>query len=155
MGVLPILLLAIGAALLCAEMFMPGFGVCGITGVVLIIISSVITVLTVPYGIFIVLGEVGLVGVTMTMAFNYIRKRQLYGKLILDETLNYEEKEIGDLDFFMGKEGVAKTALRPFGSVDFNGVAIEVCSDGTYIPEATKVRVVSVSNQKIVVKQAQ
>lgn len=58
MTYLAIALLVVGAICLMTEIFIPGFGFFGITGIVCLIISSIITVLFVQFGAFIVVGEI-------------------------------------------------------------------------------------------------
>lgn len=149
---LVIILVVLAVVLLCVEMFLPSFGICGILGIILFIVSAVITVVAIPFGVFFLAGEVIFFALVIWIVINYIRKHQLHNKLILGETLNVAEKEIGNLDYFIGKTGVTKTPLRPFGTVDFDGVPVEVSSDGSYISENSKVRVMQVQNQKIIVK---
>lgn len=150
---LALILLLIGIICLFTEVFIPGFGVFGITGIILTIISAVITVIFIPFGIIIVVSEIILLSLLMLIVLNYIKKHQLYGKIILDETLNYEKKEMGDLEYFLGKEGITKTPLKPFGNVDFNGVIIEAYSDGEYIQPHEKIKVINVHDNKIYVKR--
>lgn len=152
MTALPIVLLLIGAGLFCAEMFIPGFGVCGVTGIILVVISAVITIATVPAGLFIVLAEISVLAAVVAVIFNYIKRTQLHGKIVLDETLAEDAKAIGDPEYFLGKEGVAKTTLRPFGEAEFNGVTVEVVSDGKYIPINTRIKVTAVEGQRIIVQ---
>ena len=151
MSVLPIILLVIGTILICIEMFMPGFGVWGISGIVLVVASVVITVATVPFGWFIVLAEITAVTVVLYAVFLYVRRKQLYRKIILDETLAEDVKLIGSLEFFLGKEGITRTPLRPFGEAIFNGIPLEVVSNGSYISENTCVKVTSLDGQRVIV----
>ena len=153
MVTLAVVLLVIAIILFAVEVFIPGFGVFGITGVILAVFSCVLTVLYVPFGAFIVLGEALFLGAAVYSLFQYITKKQLHGKLILEESLDYENQEIGDPESFMGKEGMALTALRPFGTVDFNGVTMEVTSIGPYINEGSRVKVTGATKQKITVQQ--
>jgi membrane-bound ClpP family serine protease len=146
-------LLIAGCGLLVVEMFVPGFGVFGISGIVMLVISAVITAVVVPFGIFILLGEAVVVGMVIYSVAVYIQRKQLHGKLILDETLGEVQKDIGDLSYFLGKEGISKTTLRPFGMADFNGIAVEVCSDGDYVPENKQIKVIGVKKNTIIVKQ--
>ncbi|MDR2903962.1 MAG: NfeD family protein, partial [Clostridiales bacterium] len=69
------------------------------------------------------------------------------------ETLGEPRKDIGDLSYLLGKEGVSKTTLRPFGTVDFNGIAIEACSDGSYVPENNRVKVTEIKENTVIVRQ--
>lgn len=150
---LAITLLLIGIACLFIEVFVPGFGVFGISGIISIIVSSIITVIFIPFGIIIVVSEIIIIALLMIAILNYIKRHQLHGKIILDESLNYEKNEMGDLDYFVGKEGITKTPLKPFGNVDFNGVTIEAYSDGEYIQSHEKVKVINVHENKIYVKK--
>lgn len=150
---LALLLLIIGTICLISEIFIPGFGVFGISGIILIVISAVITIIFIPFGIFFVLAEIAIIAVLILCVLNYIKKHQLHGKIILDETLNDDKKDIGDLDYFLGKEGITKTPLRPSGNVDFNGVTIEAYSDGIFIQAHEKVKVFKIHDNKIYVKK--
>lgn len=152
MVALSLLLLLLGAVLLIVEMFIPGFGVFGITGIILFIISSVISILYIPFGIFILLGELLLLTAILVVMLKFLKKRQFFGKIILDETLNEDTNEIGDPDLFIGKEGITKTPLKPFGFADFNGTVMEVTSDGQYISENIPVKIIEASKNKLVVR---
>ncbi len=152
MAYLAVMLIIFGGALLVAEIFTPGFGVFGISGILCIIASAVLTVLYVPFGPFILIGEFAVLACLVMYFLDYVRRKQLFGKIILDETLNFDEKEIGDLSFFLEKEGTSKTPLKPVGNVDFNGVVLEAYSDGAFIYENTKVKVVGVNGNKLIVK---
>jgi len=57
-----------------------------------------------------------------------------------------------DLSGFMGKEGRTVTLLRPSGDVDFNGLRMQVSSDGPFIEKGTKVCVIEIQATKIIVR---
>lgn len=145
-------LLFLGALLLCAEAFIPGFGIVGTAGIIAIIVSSVITAFAVPYGSLIVISEIIVLTVTIYLLLRFFKKKQLYDKIVLSETVKSEENNVGDLSYFIGKEGLTKTALRPFGTVDFNGVTVEVCSDDGYTDARKLVVVTEIKQKKIMVK---
>lgn len=150
---LAIFLVILGGALLVAEAFTPGFGVFGISGLISIVASAIITMVASPFGAYIVIGELVFLGAVMLFILDYARKKQLFGKIILNETLNNDESEIGDISFFLGKEGITKTPLKPVGTADFNGVLLEVYSQGDFIQDKKKIKVVEISNKRIIVKQ--
>lgn len=152
---LAVALFMIGALLLTAEIFIPGFGVCGISGLVALAASAVLTVLFAPYGIFIMVLELLFVAAAAWGLIRFLRKRNANSSLILKETLNFEAQDVGDLDYFLGKEGMSKTPLRPQGFADFNGVSMEVFSDGSFIPARKKIKVVEVSQKRLIVKLAE
>ena len=149
--VFPVVLLIIGTVLICMEMFIPGFGICGISGILLVVISAVITVYSVPFGAFFVLAQISAIAIILYAVFQYAKRKQLYSKIILDETLAEDVHPIGDLEFFLGKEGVTRTPLRPFGEAIFNGIPLEVVTNGSYIAGNMRVKVTSIDGQRVIV----
>ena len=145
-------LLIVGLCLLCIEMFMPGFGIFGISGIVILIVSSILTLLYVPYGLFIIAAELVIVLVILYFILKYIKKNGLNGKLILTENLATEKINPKDFQSLYGKEGITTSALRPYGSAIIDGNMVEVSTVDGYIPEKTRVIVIDVYNEKIVVE---
>lgn len=146
-------LFVIGCALLVAEMFIPGFGVCGISGIVAVVASAVMMIVGTPYGMLLVVLELLVIAGTIYGVYRYLRSRQTDNQLILNETLNVERPQIGSLEAFLGREGYAKTSLRPAGKVDFNGVVMDAYSDGEYITEKSKVKVINISDNRLTVRK--
>jgi membrane-bound ClpP family serine protease len=106
-------------------------------------------------GWLIVLGKIAFLVPTGFAVVHYLKRKQLTGKLILNETLAEDKADVVGLEYFVGKEGVTKTALRPFGTADFNGSSIEVCADTSkYIAVNKRVRVIDVKERKVFVVQA-
>ncbi|HHT9120638.1 MAG TPA: NfeD family protein [Candidatus Hypogeohydataceae bacterium YC41] len=52
----------------------------------------------------------------------------------------------------LGKEGVAVTPLRPSGIAQINGRRVDVLSSGEMIPSTTRIKVIEVKGNKVVVK---
>jgi len=148
-----IVLLVIGMALLVVDIFIEGFGVLGVVALAIVAASLFMTVAFVPFGHFIVVGKI-IVLVPGTYAFfRFLKAKQLDGKLILSETLAEDKADVAGLEYFMGKEGLTKTALRPQGTADFNGAGVEVVSESKYIPEGKRVKVINVIGRKVMVAQ--
>lgn len=148
-----IFIMILALILLLIEAALPGFGVFGVAGFVLFIVSAVGTVYASPFGIFILAAELALIAVAAKFIWKIIKKKQLHNAIILNDTLNIEKPEFGGLDYFMNKEGVVKIPLKPFGKVDFNGLSVEASSEGGYVAEGDRVKVISVSKNKIVVRR--
>jgi membrane-bound ClpP family serine protease len=146
-----IALLAAGMLCLVAEIFISGFGILGVSGIALMVVSAVLAVLYVPFGWVFVLAEAAVLAVLLFMLVKFIKRRQLQGKLFMKDTLEEDVPQIGDPASFVGKVGCAKTALLPFGDADFNGLSVEVMSDGPYIEKGTKVKVAEIRQSRIVV----
>jgi len=145
-------LFAVALIILIGDIFIEGFGVLAVIGLLGVVISLVLTAFFVPYGGLIVLGKLVVVVPGLYLLFRFLRKRQLDGRFILSETLAEDVSDVGGLEYFMGKEGVTKTALRPVGFADFNGTRVEVSSDMGLIDVGKSIKVVDVQHKKVVVR---
>ena len=75
-------------------------------------------------------------------------------KLVLNESLNRKAGSDGeDLSYFVGRKGRTHTALRPAGIAEFDGVKLNVVSDGDFIADHRFVRVERVEGNRIVVRE--
>ena len=155
---LPIIVcFVVGIGLLILEAFMPGFGAPGITGVILEVITLVLTWF--EHGPGATLGMLLIVLLVLTIAISTSLRSITKGRLskaslVHSETESNEDgyRSIEDLAVFMDKEGIATSVLRPTGIADFDGVRLNVSSEGDYIPAGTKVRIIKVEGAKILVK---
>ena len=155
---LPIIIcFVIGIGLLILEAFMPGFGAPGITGVILEVITLVLTWF--EHGPVATLGMLLIVLLVLAIAISTSLRSITKGRLsksslVHSETESNEDgyRSIEDLAVFMDKEGIATSVLRPTGIADFDGVRLNVSSEGDYIPAGTKVRIIKVEGAKILVK---
>ena len=155
---LPIIIcFVIGIGLLILEAFMPGFGVAGFTGIVLEVITLVMTwfehgpVATLAMLLIVLL----VLAIAISTSLRSITKGRLSkSSLVLSDTESNEEgyRSVEDLAVFMDKEGVASSVLRPTGIADFDGVRLNVSSEGDYIPAGTRVRIIKVEGAKILVR---
>lgn len=155
---LPIIIcFVIGIGLLILEAFMPGFGAPGITGVILEVITLVLTWF--EHGPVATLGMLLIVLLMLAIAISTSLRSITKGRLsksplIHSDTESNEDgyRSIQDLAVFMDKEGTATSVLRPTGIADFEGVRLNVSSEGDFIPAGTKVRIVKVEGAKILVR---
>jgi membrane-bound ClpP family serine protease len=147
----------VGVGLLVAEVFMPGFGIAGISGIVLELISVVLTYL--KYGGLAALGLtvviLAVIGITISISLRSVTKGRLSkSPLILKERETTAEGYIAtaDMDVFTGKEGEATTTLRPAGMAEVDGIRLNVVSEGGFIPKGVRVRVIRVDGSRVVVR---
>ena len=155
---LPIIIcFVIGIGLLILEAFMPGFGAPGITGVILEVITLVLTWF--EHGPVATLGMLLIVLLVLAIAISTSLRSITKGRLsksslVHSDTESNEDgyRSIQDLAVFMDKEGTATSVLRPTGIADFEGVRLNVSSEGDFIPAGTKVRIVKVEGAKILVR---
>ena len=75
-------------------------------------------------------------------------------RLVLHDVATQADKsEINDMGYFVGREGVTRTVLRPAGMAEFDGVKLNVVSDGEYIANSARVVVDRVEGNRIVVRE--
>lgn len=153
MEYIALILLICGALCLLAEFFIPGFGFFGITGIVLVVVSAVLTIMFVPFGSFIVMAEAAILILLGYLFFEYFRNHGKDSRIILNETLNEDENDAERLKSYIGKEGIARTPLKPFGNIDIDGTYVDACSDGEFISSNEKVLVVRVYENKLYVRK--
>ena len=156
---LPIILCFIfGICLMIVELFMPGFGLAGIIGLIL---SSVAVALTYQlYGITMAL-LVTLFVIIITV-FCIAKAIRSYKKGRLSKTsmvLNEEETvengyvAIKNNTQYIGKTGITHTVLRPTGIIIVDGEKINAQSEGDYIEKNTPVVVTKIDGLSLIVKQ--
>ena len=150
------LVLIIGVILVIVEMFHPGFGAPGITGTILIIIGIALIAETIQQALILIILIIAILGIALSIILHSATKGKLSkSPLILKHSQNKDTGYIGinDLEFFLGKEGISSTVLRPSGVADFDGVKIDVVSEGAFISQNRKVKVIKVIGRSIVVRE--
>ena len=143
-----------GLVFLIIEMFSPGLGVSGGIGLALLVVGILITASTPFEALLMFLILLAILGMVLTVILHSTIKGRLSKTLILNEKLDKESGYIGteDLEYFVGKEGIAVTTLRPSGTAEFGGVKLDVVSEGEYIPNGTRVKIIKVNGRRIVVE---
>lgn len=144
-----------GVILLIVEAFMPGVGVPGISGIILLLAGVAMT--WYEYGAMVGLGTtvavLALVGVAISVSLKSASSGRLSkSDLILNDT-ETPPSENADMQLLVGKEGVVKNTLRPVGTAEFDCGKLHVTSDGEYVSEGQKVRIVRVEGTQIFVNK--
>lgn len=155
---LPILIcFLIGIGLMVLEAFMPGFGLPGISGIILEVVAVVLTWMN--HGPVAALGMTLIILSILAIAISMSLRSAANGKLsrskmVLNDTESNEAgyRSTEDLDVFLGKEGVTTTVLRPTGMAEFDGVRLNVVSEGEFIQSGTRVQIVRVEGSRILVR---
>lgn len=150
-----VIILLVGLIFLIIEMFTPGFGVFGGLGLVLLVVGIILTASTPFEALVMVVILLVILGVALSAVLHSAAKGKLSKTLILKDSLNKESGYIGteDLEYFVGKEGIALTVLRPAGTAEFDGIRLDVVSEGEYIPKNSRVKIVQATGRRIVVKK--
>ena len=154
MGNIPVLvMMLVGVGLLVFEMYVPGFGVPGISGIALLVVGFLLLQPTLAQGLvlFAILAAILCVALSICL-YSASKGRLSKSKLVLnDVAVPADSAENNDLNYFIGREGVTHTSLRPAGIGEFDGVKLNVVSDGEFIGKDKPIRVLSVKGNRIVV----
>jgi membrane-bound serine protease (ClpP class) len=172
---LEIILFLVGLVCLALELFVfPGFGVFGMSGVLLILTSIVMashtfvwptqeyeyremgyTLIQVTVAMVAVAGGAALLG-------RYFPSLPLFNRLVLkaepwtaveDPTAKPQLDGYDSLAFLIGETGRTTTLLRPSGKARFGDKLIDVTADGFFIEPDSLVEVVDVQGSRVIVKQ--
>ncbi|MGE4282879.1 MAG: NfeD family protein [Clostridia bacterium] len=154
-GWIPILCFALGIGLILIEMLAPGFGVPGISGIVLLLLGVVMTAKTLFQAFIMIIIILAILGIAVAVILRSATKGHLSKSLILSDSMKKESGYISTeaLDSFINKEGITATNLRPSGSVDFDGIKLDAVSESSFITKDTKVKVIKISGPRIVVRE--
>ncbi len=176
-GWLEVILFALGFACLALELFViPGFGVFGVTGAILIFAALVMasqtfgnlepnqdfseatrTMATLSTSIIAV--------IVMAMALSrFLPRIPILNQMILtppgmdtlqspDEPRLHPGLATDDGNSYVGRTGTALTVLRPAGKARLGGEMLDVVSDGPFVQQGRPIEVVAVSGNRIVVRE--
>lgn len=146
-----ILFMVAGFSLIVVEAFIPGFGLPGISGIILLIAGIVVGANSFVEALVMIIVVVVLLSVILWVSIHALSKgRFSRSKFVLKE-VSYDGINENDMGLFEGKTGVSKTVLRPAGIGEFEGRKLNVVSDGEFIAKDEKIEVIRVEGNRIVV----
>lgn len=171
-GWLELLLFAGGLTCIALEIFViPGFGVFGAGGGVMVLVSIVLASQTfiiprnsyqfeqLPHSVMTMAVACGGMMAAMWIMRKFLAESWLFRRLMLtppSEELELDRLEsMVDWEHLMGKMGVTTTQLTPSGKARFGDDVVNVISDGMVVPKSTEVRVVEVRGNRVLVEPAE
>ncbi len=144
-------LIVFGALLLMVEViFIPGTTVIGGLGLLFsaIGIYYAFTVLETAMATMVLIGALFLnLGFVL-----YGFKTGVWDRFSLKDTHTGRSFENRLAGLELGQEGITRSACRPFGKVEFNDELYEAKSDSGFIPAGTKVKIIKLEANKIIIK---
>jgi len=163
-----ILMFVIGITLIALEVFViPGFGVAGVTGMVMTLASLILVMLNndlfdfsfvnaeeIFTAVVTILG--GLAGGIILIFFGGLKftDTKLFQKISLQETEKRSEGYTSNFkqESYIGKRGIAYTVLRPSGKVKIDEEIFDAYTRGDYINEGDPVIVIGEEGTSLKVK---
>ena len=174
---LEVLLFFAGVIFLLVELFViPGFGIAGLTGVLLMLASIILAShdFALPrtaeqqsqfLQTLLIIAASGAVFVLSALFLSrHLNRLPMFSKITLvppepalatgsiaaDESLNSTSALLN-----IGQEGICQTALRPSGKAMFNNQRYDVVADGDFIDPNTPIRVMAIKGNRIVVQRCE
>ncbi|MHB0957320.1 MAG: NfeD family protein [Pirellulaceae bacterium] len=168
-GWLELLLFVGGLGCLALELLvLPGFGVFGIGGGVMILASIILASQTFIFphnayqleqfssSLFTMVAACGGMFAAIFIMRRYLADSWLVSRIMLPspgEDLDLDHLEsLVDWDYLEGKLGVTTTQLTPSGKARFGDDVVNVISDGVLVPRGSQVRVVQVRGNRVLVE---
>ncbi|MGB3544925.1 NfeD family protein [Rubrivirga sp.] len=162
-----IALFVVGVALILVEVFVtPGFGVFGISGIVLTLGALLISLIPNVGFRFPTDGDITRATTTLAAALvllalfavsvgRMIPRSQRLNKLVLgtDMAASAGFTSSDTLEDLVGRVGTALTALRPSGTADVDGQRVDVVSEGPFVDSGASVEVVRSRGSVVVVRE--
>jgi membrane-bound ClpP family serine protease len=167
---LAVLLFLLGLILIALEVFViPGLGVVGVSGVVLVVVSLALVTLVkkpettqewVDFGTTLTSLGLGLVAAVVgafMLAF-YLPHIPYASRLVLapagEEAEMIEAEGAGDpRAALLGLIGEAETTLRPAGKARFGEQYLDVVAEGSYVLPGARVQIIEIEGNRVVVKE--
>ena len=143
-----------GFILVGIEMLHPGISMPGILGSICLVVGIIISADSLQEGTTLAVIVLAILGVMLAGILWFLSKGKLRSPIILNEEQNKDKGYISssDLNYLLGKKGIAATDLRPSGMGNFDGIELDVISSGKYIDVGTKIQIYEVKGSKLMVK---
>lgn len=152
--IIGLILLIAGFVLAGIEMVVPGFGAPGICGIICLVAGVFLTADSVEAGIFITVVVIVILGILMTVIMGFLSQKKFKSPIVLDEDLKAGVPiNSSDLEYLIRKEGKASTDLKPAGKGNFEGIELDIFSEGPYIKKGTSIVISRINENRLMVKE--
>jgi membrane-bound ClpP family serine protease len=146
-----ITLVVFGLALIVAEIiFVPGTTVVGFLGFAFLVVGAGMS--------FRYFGgtagwiTVGATAIASGFVFYFSFKANVWGRFALKSSVDSKVNEGEVAGLTAGQEGIALSALRPVGKGEWDNKTYEVKTQGEYVERGTKIRIIKISLNQIIVE---
>ena len=144
----------LGMILIIVEVFLPGFGLPGIGGIVLV--GAGVVMVGMHFGSLTAVGTLLVIIAVLAVLISWVLRQASRGggkrsDLFLQERDDLRTQQ-EDMKVLVGKSGTTTSVLRPAGIGDFDGVRLNVVTEGGFIEKDMPIEIVRVDGSRIVVK---
>jgi membrane-bound serine protease (ClpP class) len=148
-------LYVMGIVLLLVEALMPGFGIAGISGVVLVVASVVMISSSFFQAVLIMIGTIAVAVLLIIVLYKLGYGKGFMKAMILNTEQKNEEGYVSAKGYeeYLGMRGTVITPLRSAGTVLINEKRIDAVSEAEYINKDVEVEVIKIEGSRIVVRR--
>ncbi|MBI4976465.1 MAG: nodulation protein NfeD [Spirochaetes bacterium] len=146
-------LFLVGAILIVVEIFLiPGFGIPGVIGFLLMIAGIIISfgVNRIETAVIVVFFALVIATIGIVLIARRLPKSPLFRKLSLNEE-QHGYRSSDSFDTLLGRQALVAATLRPAGQVEIDGKRYDAVSEGSFIEKGLQVKVIKVEGNRIVV----
>ncbi len=145
----------VGVIFIIIEILTPTVGLLAGIGVVAIFYSLILAMGGDINAIYMMAISLVIAIIIFAIIIKKLPSSKLWKKIILTNTSSTEQGYVSSVDYsqYLNKEGIVLTELRPSGSVEIDGVPVDVVSEGKFISKGEKVRVVKIEGMRIIVRK--
>ncbi|WP_276367109.1 NfeD family protein [Chryseolinea sp. H1M3-3] len=150
MWIIIISLLAIGLGLIIVELvFIPGTTVVGLLGLIFTVVGIVISYRHFGnnIGLYILIGTSVMTLAALFFSFRSGAWARFSHKSSIESKVN--EGMLNTLN--IGDEGITRSALRPVGTAEFGNQNYEVRTTGAFVDSGTRVKIIHIQSNQIIV----
>lgn len=148
-----VVLFIVGVILILAEVFViPGFGIAGISGITAVLVSLFFIFPNYSIAINVLLA---VILITLVIAIFMIKKlgsSRFWKRISLESSSKNYHSSTSKKDY-LNQEGETLSKLRPAGTIKIDEDRVDAVSEGSFIEKGKKVKVISVSGSRVVVRE--
>ncbi|NLK33932.1 MAG: serine protease [Gracilibacteraceae bacterium] len=154
-GLLTAFLYVMGMVLLMVEALAPGFGVAGISGIILVLASIVMISSSFFQAMLLLIGTIAITVLLVVALYRMGYGKRFVKSMILNTEQKNEEGYVSTkgYDKYLGMRGIVATPLRSAGTVLIDGNRIDAVSEAEFIDKGVEVEVIKIEGSRIVVKK--
>ncbi len=148
-------LYVVGLVLLMIEALIPGVGIAGISGVILVLVSIVMISSSFFQAVLILVGTIAIAILLIVALYKLGYGKGYVKSMILSTEQKNEEGYVSSKGYekYLGMRGKVNTPLRSAGTVLIEGERIDAVSEAEFIEKDVEVEVIKIEGNRVVVKR--
>lgn len=150
-----VFLFVLGLVLLLVEAMFPGFGIAGISGTIVVIVSIIMISNSIIQGLLLLIGTVAVFALLLIVLIKLGWAKKYLKFFVLNTEQKNEEGYVSKEKYtsYIGKSGIAVTPLRSAGTVLIDSVKLDAVSEGEFIDKGAAIEVFRVEGSNIYVRE--